>query len=220
MTSTASALPTTWLAPPERLLPANHKINIQPIPIAISSTIAIIIGALVIILFSHKRKDMFLEDRIIYAPDNENPAPTTTRIATTQHIPHVTEVPEPQNPSLTLPTSSSVPPSLEPRPKLDAMLGLPVNSASRHNRRAQTSPTVHQSYYKPRTTHPREYDPDEETLNNWERNSAYLPYPRSDVSDDVHTKAPHWLEVPRDHELLRSTSSLSLASKTRLGDAY
>jgi hypothetical protein len=220
MTSTASVLPTVWLAPLERLLPASHKINIQPIPIAISSTIAIVISTIVIVLFSRKRKDMFLEDRIMHAPNNRNLSPTTGHITVTQPTPPVTEIPKIHDPPPTLSTSNLVPLSLLPAPKLDAMLGLPGTSSSRHDRRAQPSPSTHQSYNKPRTAARAQagYDSDEETLNNWERNSAYLPYPRSDVSEDAREKAPHWLEVPS--ELRGTTSEFSLASKTRLGDAY
>jgi hypothetical protein len=62
--SADSSLPTAWLAPPPGLLPSNHTVKIEPVPIAISATLALIISAIFIIIFNYGKKQMFLEDRI------------------------------------------------------------------------------------------------------------------------------------------------------------
>jgi hypothetical protein len=218
MTSTTTTLPTAWLAPPEGLLPGNHKVNISPIPIAISSTITVLVGALVIILFKYKKKGMFLKDHIIHDSDNGGP--------TTNQTPRVSQVPAIQYPPPTLTSSKPAPRAIEPGPKLQAVLGLTRTNDARQDK---PSPLGHQSYYAPRAAHHRGYDLDDENINDEDKNSAYLPYPHSDISDDVRKVLPDWLEVPRGNggpsprsnaDSSRVRSPLSLASKTRLRDAY
>jgi hypothetical protein len=226
MTLTTTALPTAWLAAPEGILAANHNIKIAPMPIAFSSFIAVLVGAVVIILFNYKRKEIFLDDRIIHASDNENPVTVAAYFDTTHRTHRVSQVPAIQYPPATLSTSRPAPPDIEAGPKIQDLLGLTDNNASRHN---QPSPLGHKSYYAPRHAHHRGYDSDEETLNEEDKNSAYLPYPHSDVSVDAREEASHWLELPRgrgsrsqvsDADFGRRASPLSLASKTRLGDVY
>jgi hypothetical protein len=218
MTSTTTALPTAWLAPPEGLLPGHHQIPITPIPIAISSTIAVLGGAVVIVLFSYKKKGMFLEDHIIHDSDNKG--------SITDQDLRVSQIPAIQLPPPTLPGSNPPPPAIEAGPKLQAVLGI----TRRHDaRQDELSPLGHQSYYAPHTEHFRGCDSDDETLNDEDKNSAYLPYPHSDVRDNLRKVSPHGLEVPRgnggrspesDVDSFRVRSPLSLESKTRLGDAY
>jgi hypothetical protein len=218
MTSTTTALPTAWLAPPEGPLPGNHKANISPIPIAISSTITVLVGAMVIILFKYKKKGMFLEDHIIH--DSDNGGPTTNQTSRVSHVPAI------QYPPPTLPSSKLAPPAIEAGPELQAVLGLTRTNDARQDK---PSPLGRQSYFAPRAAHHRGYDSHDETLNDADKNSAYLPYPHSDVSDDVRKVSLDWLEVPHvnggrspesDADSFRVRSPLSLASKTRLRDAY
>jgi hypothetical protein len=219
-------------------MPTNHSIDIQSIPVAISSTIAIVVGTVVIILINRKRKEMFLEDYIIHSSDNESPTTTAEHMDTTSPAPIVAEVYSIQYPPSTRPISKSVHPtlklvhpSLEPDRKLEAVLGWEDNNDFRHDRQIQSPSIGHHSYYIPRPAHRDKYNSDEETLNVYETNSAYLPYPHSDVSDSTRKQPSHWLEVPRrlassdrsqvsDADSAMRRSPISLASRTRLGDAY
>lgn len=68
-------------------------------------------------------------------------------------------------------------------------------------------------------------DSDDETLKEDDKNSAYVPYPRSDASEDVRYGGMSKLGVPDrahfyDGDSVVRRSQLSLASKTGLGDAY
>lgn len=62
---TDSSRPTAWLAPPPGLLPSNHPVKIEPVPLAVSATLALIVGAVFIILFNYAKKEMFLQDKIM-----------------------------------------------------------------------------------------------------------------------------------------------------------
>ncbi|KAJ4373894.1 hypothetical protein N0V83_002633 [Neocucurbitaria cava] len=60
--STNTQLPTVWLAPPPSLLPSNHHVSVEPIPIAISSVIALLVLVVVTLMFNKKRKFGDLDD--------------------------------------------------------------------------------------------------------------------------------------------------------------
>ncbi|KAF1945120.1 hypothetical protein EJ02DRAFT_419902 [Clathrospora elynae] len=59
----AIQLPTVWLAPPEALLPSNHKATIEPASIAVSAALASIVIILVFLIFKMKKGCCF-DDRI------------------------------------------------------------------------------------------------------------------------------------------------------------
>lgn len=69
------------------------------------------------------------------------------------------------------------------------------------------------------------YDSDDETRKDDEKNSAYVPYPRSDASGSMQYGVKGRLGVSDrarlyDGDSMVRRSPLSLASKTGLGDAY
>ena len=52
----AEQLPVIWLAPPAALLPSNHTVTIQPIPLAVSATLTSLIILVLITLYNRKPK--------------------------------------------------------------------------------------------------------------------------------------------------------------------
>ncbi|CAO2657647.1 Nn.00g037730.m01.CDS01 [Neocucurbitaria sp. VM-36] len=55
LSSPNSQLPTVWLVPPEGLLPSSHNIKVEPIPIAISSVLALLILLIVTLIFNNMK---------------------------------------------------------------------------------------------------------------------------------------------------------------------
>lgn len=258
MTSAGSSLPTAWLAPPPGLLPLNQATKIEPVPIAISVTLTFIVGALVVILFSRKNKDVFLEDKMIALPENEHSTAASTA-ASRQGSPNISlpydvQVPERfralSDPSISQtrlpqPTQGSSTPNFSrPQParrdvaprwqsseqKLDNVLGLNNDWERRHNTATSSkSPLGHKSYYEPMPPRKANYEYcDDDTLEDDEENSAYVPFPGSDMSDFSYDGGKYGFRreegsraADRDSlDFLARRSPFSLASKTRLGDAY
>lgn len=77
MPSTDIPLPTAWLAPPPKLLAANHAAKIEAAPIAISAIIAFIVTIVVIILFNRKDAEIFQDDKMPKAEQGVEEAPST-----------------------------------------------------------------------------------------------------------------------------------------------
>jgi hypothetical protein len=230
MVLTESALPTAWLAPPEGLLPSNHITKIEPVPIAISATVALVVGALAIILFNRKGKDMFIEDHITNTSEDdvpvavaahsgirsENPAAVADQIGDVRKS-HLEPVIAPQSPSsgLLREHRAGRQPSFGYQPKLDAVLGWKDDWEPGRNR-TQLSPIERRAYYASARAPYDEYEYDRDILDDYEKNSAYLPLPRSAASGDASMER----SLMFSHDPDKRRSMLSLASKTRLGDAY
>ncbi|KAF1913871.1 hypothetical protein BDU57DRAFT_325824 [Ampelomyces quisqualis] len=224
MTSTGSPLPTAWLAPPPGLVHSNQVTTIEPVPIAISATIALVVGAIIFILFRRKDKEIFLGDRITSAPETENPADASRHVKVRNNMPVNISAPQ----VLHLPPTQRTltnPHSRFETPKINAVLGWKDEVESSHVEIAQPAPLAHQSYYALSRSQHNHYGSDDETLKNDEKNSAYVPYPRSDASYGMHDRGAHRFGLTDrahffDGESIVRRSPLSLASKTRLGDAY
>jgi hypothetical protein len=250
MTSTASTLPTAWLAPPPGLLNSDHAIKIAPVPIAISVTLAFIVGTLVVILFTRGNKDVFLEDKIIATQTNVEPliasrdgspnigrpynvhVPESFRALSVPSIPQH-HLPQPLH-GISTPINFSHPSRLRPprnitsewvptEQKLDTLLGL--NNTWEHTHNISTLPMSpplgNKSYYAPAPRKANHNSSDDETLRNDEQNSAYVPFPSSDVSELSYDGGKYGYEIGgEDGSQNRDSLPFSLASKTRLGDAY
>jgi hypothetical protein len=234
-----SPLPTAWLAPPEGLLPSNHITKFEPVPIAVSATIALIVGAVAIILFNRKGKDVFLEDYIINASENVVPAAITAHNGIRNEIPvavagqvnnirntiqDTVNLPQIQYPGPVREHYAERQPSFGYQPKLHAVLGWKDNRELDRNK-AQLSPSEFRPYREPTRRQCDEYEHDRETLNDYEKNSAYLPFARSATSGNLFGSevgerggSDRSLLFARDS--VNRRSFISLASKTRLGDAY
>ena len=216
--SAQSSLPTGWLAPPKGLPPSSHPIKIASAPIAVSATLALVVGAFVIILFCRKNKEVFQEDRDPQTADTER---TTTMAHDKEQSRRLvaTEMPDIQLPALSSGTPTERQPIFEQAPKLVATLGWDDG----HIARPETSyaqeqqPLSHKQYYSPG------YESDDETLNDYRRNSVVWEPPRSEVGDVVDKEG--WIRYGGEEasyvtdESIRR-GSIRLASKTPLGDAY
>lgn len=224
MTLLQSPLPSAWLAPPKHLLPLHHLVEVEPLPIAISATLAILVTAVAIILSSRKKKGMFLEDRIVDASDNEGPivasGHTTLRISS----PITIEAPKIQYPSATRGDLMPRQPNFEQRSKLDLVPGCTNNWNSGHSRLIQSSEFARSIDHAAPLFRHRKCELDGEALSGYKGNSAYLPYPRSEVSTEIYKErrgefgTPDCSRLSENHSIRRSP--LSFSNKTRLGDAY
>jgi hypothetical protein len=207
MTSTQPSLPTGWLAPPPGLLPSNDPIKIEPIPIAITATLAFIVGAVVILLITRKDKDVFVEDRIVYAPETADAASP------------IAEIPMIQQPAPTFTNLAGRRPGFQQAPKATAMLGMGAHNWQHEvaNREAygDAHAQEHKEYYD------AEYDSEDETLQDYEKGSAYWPAVNSDVYEKEimgrfgDSSRP---QSYQDGSVRRS--SFGIASNTHPGDAY
>ncbi|KAH7406080.1 hypothetical protein DE146DRAFT_754067 [Phaeosphaeria sp. MPI-PUGE-AT-0046c] len=216
-----AALPTAWLAPPDNIVTSRYSTSIAPIPITISATIALIVGTAVLALFNRKEKDIFLDDRI---PDvAETTARTVIPDATSNNLPPARKgIPPIQRPLSIYAKPIKRHSSFENQPKLDAVLGLKVNWDSEHSIQTPRSPMIRPSYFAPSHV---DCVFDMDTLKDDEKNSAYVPYPSSEASDDTHEyghsglgRAQHLSVL--DGESVFRPSPLSHDSRTDLGDAY
>lgn len=77
MSTTDIPLSTAWLAPPPKLLAANHTTKLEAAPIAISATIALIVTVLVVILFNRRHAEIFQDDKMPEAEQSAEEAPST-----------------------------------------------------------------------------------------------------------------------------------------------
>lgn len=184
---------------------------------------AFIAGAIIIILFSRKDKEVFLEDRFPTTPETKNTADVPRHIKGISNMPVTISAPQ----ILHLPPEqpSPIPPPTFATPKLNAVLGWQDGVDYSYAKSTQPAPRAHQSYYPPPRSHYDMYDSDDETLKDDEKNSAYVPYPRSDASGGVRFGGASKLGVSDrahmyDGDSMVRRSPLSLASKTGLGDAY
>ncbi|KAH7079205.1 hypothetical protein BKA63DRAFT_488863 [Paraphoma chrysanthemicola] len=223
MSSTESPLPTAWLAPPKGLLKSEYPVQIAPAPLAISATLALIVGAFLIVLLMQNSIVVFMEDRIV-TTDRPGDYP-----AVVEELRHRSETAR-----NTAVPRAGYPPAAQGKhvarrdafglgSKYDDLLGV-----------ATYPPRVSISPYARTNIEPRqrfqtpspqiEYDFDAETLNDFEKNSAYWPLASSDASDAVHNvmpQVPHRAERSRlyDNSSVRRIS-FGLTNKVYLGDAY
>ncbi|KAF2823392.1 hypothetical protein CC86DRAFT_384756 [Ophiobolus disseminans] len=219
------SLPTGWLIPPPGLLPASHPIKIEPVPIAISVTLAFIVGAVVIIFLCRKDKDVFLEGRVVRAPKNKKPTAAARHGDDQNRRLVATKVPEIRHPSPSRAMPEQRQPGLQQAPKVIAKLGWDFNGnpqpeSSRIEYPEDQPPPGHQQYYDPNRD--SKYDSDDETLNEYKRNSAYWEMPQSEVGEpfDKEMRARYGTtERSRASGSVRH-SPFGLASNTWLGDAY
>ncbi|KAF2034372.1 hypothetical protein EK21DRAFT_85418 [Setomelanomma holmii] len=215
MSSTQPALPTAWLAPPEGLLASNHPVQIAPVPLAISVTLAFLVSAAMIFLFSQNRV-VFLQDKIIRPEENvAQPTAAEPRRLRTEPIQNI-EIPRVVHPTSTPDKLVTRHVGFDPGLKADNLLGMdgnarqeyprPNSRAGRNVKRRDCATPSH-----------LDYDSDAETLNDFDRNSAVWPLSRSEASD------AEALELRRsrlyDRDSIRR-SRFSLADNKRLGDAY
>ncbi|OAL05928.1 hypothetical protein IQ06DRAFT_73474 [Phaeosphaeriaceae sp. SRC1lsM3a] len=229
-----ATLPIAWLAPPDNLLPSKNGTNIPPAPIAISATIALIVGTAVVVLFSRKNKDVFLEDRIPDTAETSSPTAIADNIKNNNNgYPPIDNRPLIQRPPSIHAKTIMRQPSFESQPKLDAVLGFKDNWDFEHIVQTPRLPIIrHTTPRSPPVTQPLYFPPsrvddvsDVDTLMDDEKNSAYVPYPRSEASDDPRGYGRSGLgmaenlQVLDDDSVLRR-SPLSLDSRTNLGDAY
>jgi hypothetical protein len=220
-----SPLPTAWLAPPEGLLPSNHIIKIEPVPIAISATIAFVVGSVAIILFNRKEKDIFLEDHIISTSENELPAAIAGQFNDNRNdLPDTINAPHIQYPAPVREHCAGRQPGFCSQSKLDAVLGWKDNCGFEHNR-IQLSPLERQPYHAPSRPQHDECESERGILNDYEKNSAYLPFPESAISDNSSRRGVDGHESldrsqVSEYNPVNRRSLISLATKTRLGDAY
>jgi hypothetical protein len=252
MTATGLSLPTAWLAPPPGLLPSNQAVKIIHVPITISATIALVIGTLFIVLFSRKNKDVFLEDKIMNAQANQNTIAPTHQGHLSISTPVIVRVHEAIQHALSQPASSSnqqpdrtqghAPNYSRPQntqrrsaewrhtgQKLDDILGVDRNWDYGRNTPRQRSPTPYDSYYPRAPPRKHAHNPNDKTLNDDEKNSAYVPFTGSELD---YEDGKEW----KGHEKL-NTSHISgegsvdsvevygripfkLANKYQSGDAY
>jgi len=169
MSSIQPSLPTGWLVQPPALLPSTNHNKIEPVPIAITLTLAFIVGAILVLFITRKGKDVFLEDRIVHDPETADAASpaqygdfgSTERSATS--IPLIQRLAR----SVTNPAAQR--PEYEQAPKAIATLDVGA-----HDRQPEISygdadeaPRAqgHRQYYDP------EYDSDEATLHDYKRDS-------------------------------------------------
>jgi hypothetical protein len=215
---------TAWLAPPPGLSHSNHVTKIEPEPIAISATIALLVGVILIVLLSRKDKEVFLGDRITSASETEKPSDASRPVKTRNKTPLIISAPQ----VLHVPPTQIPPTNPPPRfdsPKLNAVLSWKDEVDFGHINKAQPVPAAHLSYYAPPRSQHDEYYSDDEPLKDDQRNSAYVPYPHSDASGGVYYGDTSRLGAPNRAHAYNGDSTvrrspLSLASKTRLGDAY
>lgn len=216
-----SSLPTGWLVQPPNLLPANRHIKIQPVPIAISATLAFIVGAITMNIFFRKNKEVFLEDRIFHGPE-----PTSSDAARAygdQQDERLVayEASEPQHPYMPMGRQ----PEFNQPDKAMVMLGAVEHNSQPGGSDIESAPDhlapLNQQYYNPKSY--SRYDSDDETLNKEIRNSLLWDNPPL-------SKIRYWSDnrVKRRHEVAEHAhfadepdrQSLGLASKTRIGDPY
>jgi hypothetical protein len=173
----------------------------------------------VVILFTRKNKDVFLEDKIMETRGNEEPTAASRDGSCNISQPYDVQVPErfrtlsePKISHSHLPQpaqGSSTPNFSRPRPyrnsvsewapseqKPDILLCLNNNNNNKNWERTHsiptnpTSPHAHKSYYAPMPPHKANYDSyDDESLRDDEQNSAYVPVPSSSVNDTSYDSA-------------------------------
>lgn len=249
MTATGSSLPTAWLAPPPGLLPTTQKIKVTPVPIAISATIALFIGALVMLLFSRKHKDVYLPDKPAEIPHHS--APAAPAEDNPLHISSPVEVRVPLTVQRALSHSKSpiyqgpyrvpVPPPTFSRThqpqtrvrdwhpsgqKLDAMLGVDARDWQ-HDGQTLPRRTSHATPGAPRRAYDIDTD-DDETLKDDEKNSAYVPFNASEFDFEPEKSAHGGLDSSHISEEDTSVDSVEeygkrqrrFARKFQLGDPY
>jgi hypothetical protein len=220
MSSTDSPLPTAWLVPPEGLLASKHPVKVAPGPVAISAALAFIVVSVICILFMQTNKAIFLEDRIV-APEKPSihPAAPEQRNPTADNI----HIPRVIYPGTTYNKLVAKQDGFGLGSKPNHLLGVKDNLG-----RAPVSPDSRvdlELRQRAQLSSPQlEYDSDAETLNDFERNSAYWPLARSAVSDavqDIEPAEPRRSGRSRlyDNDSMRR-SPFGLAGKRGLGDAY
>ncbi|KAH5337806.1 hypothetical protein HBI23_012000 [Parastagonospora nodorum] len=246
MTATGSSLPTAWLAPPPGLLPTNQKVKITPVPIAISATIALIIGALVMLLFNRKHKDVYLSDKPAPVPEKEEPkapaednplhisSPVEVRVpSAVQYALSHAKSPTYQHPYRPPPT---FPRAYQPQTqvsewrhsgqKLDAMLGVDHRDWQ-HDGRMSPRRTSHIASGLLRRAY--DYGSDDGTLRDDEKNSAYVPFNASEFDYEQQEKSGHGgldsSHISEDEGSVDSVEELgkrqrAFAAKFPLGDPY
>jgi hypothetical protein len=216
-----ATLPTAWLAPPDNHSSADYNTGITPTPLAISVALAVAVGIVVIILFFRKDKDVFLEDRF---PDVAE-AKTATAIADNIHrsLPPMRNARSIQRPPPIHAKRIRRQPSFGLEPKLDKMLEFKnLNWDSEHPMQTPQLPLAHQYDFMSLHIDDRS---DVDTLHDDEKNSAYVPYPSSEASDDTYrygkgrSRRVHDLQVLDDASVSWG-SQLSFGSRSNLGDAY
>ncbi|KAH3912255.1 hypothetical protein HBH56_123790 [Parastagonospora nodorum] len=246
MTATGSSLPTAWLAPPPGLLPTNQKVKITPVPIAISATIALIIGALVMLLFNRKHKDVYLSDKPAPVPKKEEPkapaednplhisSPVEVRVpsAVQYALSHINPptYQHPYRPPPTFPRAyQSQTQVSEWRPsgqKLDAMLGVDHRDWQ-HDGRMSPRRTSYIASGLPRRAY--DYGSDDGTLRDDEKNSAYVPFNASEFDYEQQEKSGHGgldsSHISEDEGSVDSVEEFgkrqrAFAAKFPLGDPY
>jgi hypothetical protein len=215
------ALPTGWLASPPGLVPSTQPVKIEPIPIAIVVTIVCIISAIVVFFLARKDKELFLEDRIIHAPRNQESAAGAGHGGTNDRTPVAVKPHAVQDPPPALGNPARQQPGSQQAPKASAMLGM-----GGHNWQPETSniePAQYQQVRDDKEYYGPDYESDDdETLNDYEKDSAYWPPPRSDASEgyDKEMGRLRYSGRPRLSDGSVRRSAFEPTSKTRLGDAY
>jgi hypothetical protein len=224
MSSTSSsqlALPTGWLAPPPGLVPSTQPVKIVPIPIAITATLVCIVGTIFFFHFARKDKEVFLEDRTIHAPQHQEFASDAGHGGTNDRPPIPAEPHAVQHLPPALGNPARQQPGSQQAPKAIAMLGM-----GGHNWQPETSniePAQYQQVRDDKEYYGPDYESDDdETLNDYEKDSAYWPPPRSDASEgyDKEMGRLRYSGRPRLSDGSVRRSAFEPTSKTRLGDAY
>lgn len=250
MTATGSSLPTAWLAPPPGLLPTNQKIKVTPVPIAISATISLIIGALVMVLFSRKHKDVYLPDKPAQIPHHEEPkapaeenplhisSPVEVRVPSTiqralshskspiYQAPYRVPVPPPTFSRAHQP-QTRVPDWHPSGQKLDAMLGVDQRDWQ-HDRRTSPRRTSHGAYKPGLPRRAYDIDSDDDTLKDDDKNSAYVPFNASEFDYEPDKSAHGGLDSSHISEDATSVDSVreygkrqrAFDANLKLGDPY
>lgn len=214
-----ATLPTAWLAPPDNISSANHSTSIAPVPLAVSAAVAVTIGIVVIILFFRKDKDVFLEDRI----SAKTTSSTADNINRHSPLPPLRNALPTQRPPSIHAKRIKRQPSFELEPKIDELLEFKnLNWDSEHAMQTPQLPLANQYDFTPSHGDDRS---DVDTLQDDEKNSAYVPYPSSEASDDTYRygqgrgRGARDLQVLDDESVSRG-SQMTFESRSNLGDAY
>ncbi|KAH7078511.1 hypothetical protein FB567DRAFT_552490 [Paraphoma chrysanthemicola] len=223
MSSTVSPLPTGWLSPPKGLLKSQYPVQIAPAPLAISATLALIAGAFLVVLLMQNSIVVFLEDRIVSThkagdrPGVVEEPRYRSETARNSAVPRARYSTEAQGKHVARRDTFGL------GWKSDDLLGVAT-----YPPRVSISPYAW-TYIEPRqrfqTPSPQlEYDSDAETLNDFEKNSAYWPLASSDASDAVHNVTRQVAQRAERSRLYDNGSmrqiSYGLANKVYLGNAY